>query len=110
MLSYFVKFGLSTAIVCMRGTTANATEESDAIEVSMKVFLLTKLSYENKFQGELTWTDGESAYALGALNIGNSISPMIGGWLAFRIGPKRTILLSLGNLGLTCLLLPVMAR
>ncbi len=28
-----VKFGLSTAIVCMRGTTANATDAHDAIEV-----------------------------------------------------------------------------
>ncbi len=36
MFNYLVKFGLSTAIVCMRGTTVNASEDSDAIEVSIE--------------------------------------------------------------------------
>ncbi len=47
---------------------------------------------------------------LGAFNLGHIPSPVIGGLLASRIGAKKTLLLSLGGIGITSFVLPTAAR
>ena len=44
LVNYYIKFGVSTAVVCMRGTTANGSQVSDAVEV-IKTNYLTKINW-----------------------------------------------------------------
>ncbi len=109
LLNYFVRFGLSTAVVCMRGTTANGTATEGALKVRTNMAI--NECFERIFvKGEFDWDHEETAHVLGAYAYGTILTPAFGGWLACKIGPKRTLLMSIGNMGIASLLVPVAAR